>query len=890
MSSEELNEPVESTNSDGGTPPVRQQRERLFTQGQEPAAPTEYESLGSVESVPASPVPSYTSARDRADYEPLWVRLSLEYGENAPSVTGAQVVYSSVSQDEPSPGEKAVADSIVELIRKAQQMHTEMSREEDTERVDELAATLENDELTFEKLSEMWAEAPTGASEQHPHSPSSDADTELNRAESNIVEPSRIEQNRLLHRGEGEYSNGLRQPLGESTAKNSTDSSGARLGFENIIDPSREEDIYRRQVLARGATHKDIVQQLVKLTASRPELIAYELGETEVQVYVLCGVDSCGYMNVFELPAPDGENGQSSLAVGEPVEDYVAWLVEHLPVTGAALEETPTIWVPLFGGADELEFLTDGDVAALLDVDIDILTALLLTREERHFAVAPAGSWTLVAGMPDDVLALIDDVQCTALVAEGNENQHHMVLIVPPEDADAPNEVPHDGFASPSQWVQSVLGVPEDAEATILELRWQSVPKQLTRTVGCSNISDVSELVNLLLEMPGMPLASAITRDANERAVEVLTDLFELNQQQQRRLESYVHDATNMLALESVLQLLGLPVELAAVPARRLEVASISTARIFGEEPEPLLSPLDRAYRLVATNRQVRLEEWLDAMATGKIPYDFTHLPPQGNALSQVERKNVRSIFSAAAGGHQHREQKYGVGKPAKSTRGDGLAADAPQSSTQKPADNSFFAGSSSGGRKLHHTSAGSSAHKDAFRTGVFLADGTAQLGLSALFIALARQSRALGRGSNWQTVLASLFALSGTAEILLAPRLARLLNRTLGRSNAQQSKGDKPAPGAVQAEVVRVFNPVATASNSSRILGGTEDGTSVKRPVKRTLIDDLVEGVRVSAVRGHTAKASTAHSGGAGAVSRGGQGTRLGARIRRVGQWFFGR
>ncbi len=102
-------------------------------------------------------------------------------------------------------------------------------------------------------------------------------------------------------------------PSSDSTASGKNQrkagTSEVRLGLENIIDPAQEEELHRRRVLARGASHDDIVQKLIALTGERPELVAYELGETEVQVYVLCGVDSDGYLNVLSCapssrPAP----------------------------------------------------------------------------------------------------------------------------------------------------------------------------------------------------------------------------------------------------------------------------------------------------------------------------------------------------------------------------------------------------------------------------------------------------------------------------------------------------------------------------------------------------------------------------------------------------------
>ena len=58
-----------------------------------------------------------------------------------------------------------------------------------------------------------------------------------------------------------------------------------------------------------------------------------------------------------------------------------------------------------------------------------------------------------------------------------------------------------------------------------------------------------------------------------------------------RRLNAYLRDTSNTLALESVLQLLDVPTELALVPTTGFDVASISTARVFGNEDEELAQP-----------------------------------------------------------------------------------------------------------------------------------------------------------------------------------------------------------------------------------------------------------------------------------------------------------
>ena len=58
-----------------------------------------------------------------------------------------------------------------------------------------------------------------------------------------------------------------------------------------------------------------------------------------------------------------------------------------------------------------------------------------------------------------------------------------------------------------------------------------------------------------------------------------------------RRLNAYLRDTSNILALESVLQLLDVPTELALVPTTGFDVASISTARVFGNEDEGFAQP-----------------------------------------------------------------------------------------------------------------------------------------------------------------------------------------------------------------------------------------------------------------------------------------------------------
>jgi len=443
-----------------------------------------------------------------------------------------------------------------------------------------------------------------------------------------------------------------------------------------------EEKIQRRRIMARSTTDEELIAALIEATAASPELIAYEMGEHQVQLYVLCAVDDEGYMNVLEVA--DGH-----LYVGTPVEDYVAQLVDQLPVTGAALEGEATVWEELPGGQGELEFLVDGDTAMLVDLPIDMITGLLLAylpAGTRQVVAAPAGEWTLISADPVDLMALLGLLNCNALIAEGNANQQHLVVY------EEPAREPY----SDEEWYLEAFGEPY--ENIVEEFTWQRVPKRLNRALSREEVARFGGVLeDLLSELPGSApeLSGSKIFGSDEEEIEQgianVMAMFgvEADSITGRRLNAYLRDTSNILALESVLQLLDVPTELALVPTTGFDVASISTARIFGNEDEGFAqpaaepadeaqtsealdvtfplddsaaeatfsestpveddsfeddeeiepypgnfpSPMERSYRLVATGRRVTLSEWMDALNNAHIPYEYTHMGlPEGSA------------------------------------------------------------------------------------------------------------------------------------------------------------------------------------------------------------------------------------------------------------------
>ena len=775
-------------------------------------------------------------------YTPVWARIALEYGEHSAELAG-DLVYSSESDD---PAVDDVAATILNLIREARSMHDEVKAEDpdkqrawnDRTKVDRLAAALESEEWTVDKLTGMWEDAPAPAGSGESDSP--------------------------------EY---LRVQDEERTAEKQRNER-----IEQTME--LEEKIQRRRIMARSTTDEELIAALIEATAASPELIAYEMGEHQVHLYVLCAVDDEGYMNVLEVA--DGH-----LHVGTPVEDYVAQLVEHLPVTGAALEGEATVWEELPGGQGELEFLVDGDAAMLVDLPIDMITGLLLAylpAGTRQVVAAPAGEWTLISADPVDLMALLGLLNCNALIAEGNANQQHLVVY------EEPDREPY----SDEEWYLEAFGEPY--ENIVEEFTWQRVPKRLNRALSREEVARFGGVLeDLLSELPGSAPELSGSKifgsdeDEIEQGIANVMAMFgvEADSITGRRLNAYLRDTSNTLALESVLQLLDVPTELALVPTTGFDVASISTARVFGNEDEELAqpagatesidaeatfsestpaedasfddeeiepypggytSPLDRSYRLVATGRRVTLSEWMDALNNAHIPYEYTHMGlPEGSAPdSFVEtEEGYLSLDSALheADSSPTEEQASHEAKVSQQAP-EPSAALAPQNEAAPSVETVPDASSSSADQSpapqapapQTTSTQGSSTQSPAprlrrkrltseqiraktRRVGLVLgADVTAQSAIALTLANVARRRRAQGKASRKFSVAAALFALNATVESALIPTVLRSFEQT------QMKKHARPV---ADAELVHPGD-------------ATSEQPSTK---KRTLIDDLREG-----------------------------------------------
>ena len=803
-------------------------------------------------------------------YIPVWARIALEYGEHSAELAG-DLVYSSESDD---PAVDDVAATILNLIREARSMHDEVKAEDpdkqrawnDRTKVDRLAAALENEEWTVDKLTGMWNDAPAPAGTGESDSP--------------------------------EY---LRAQDEERTAEKQRNER-----IEQTME--LEEKIQRRRIMARSTTDEELIAALIEATAASPELIAYEMGEHQVQLYVLCAVDDEGYMNVLEVA--DGH-----LHVGTPVEDYVAQLVDQLPVTGAALEGEATVWEELPNGQGELEFLVDGDAAMLVDLPIDMITGLLLAylpAGTRQVVAAPAGEWTLISADPVDLMALLGLLNCNALIAEGNANQQHLVVY------EEPAREPY----SDEEWYLEAFGEPY--ENIVEEFTWQRVPKRLNRALSREEVARFGGVLeDLLSELPGSAPELSGSKifgsdeDEIEQGIANVMAMFgvEADSITGRRLNAYLRDTSNTLALESVLQLLDVPTELALVPTTGFDVASISTARVFGNEDEGFAqpadaaepaeteptdasegtfseedeeiepypggytSPMERSYRLVATGRRVTLAEWMDAISEGHIPFEYTHMsfpedafdeeedvldseafddfeahyeqdrdfdrdeanqPTGGRNFTPEEEEAILAHLRAALAPHsaQPATEQSAVEQSASSQAEATPVEDAPSDtagSDDAPAENASAEDAPSQATQVTQVapSARATSKKPTSkkrltpeqiraktrRVGLVLgADVTAQSAIALTLAKVARRRRAQGKASRKFSVAAALFALNATVESALIPTVLRSFEQ------AQMKKHARPVADA------ELVHPGGSAS----------DERSTK---KRTLIDDLREG-----------------------------------------------
>ena len=133
------------------------------------------------------------------------------------------------------------------------------------------------------------------------------------------------------------------------------------------------------------------------------------------------------------------------------------------------------------------------------------------------------------------------------------------------------------------------------------------------------------------------------------------------------------------------------------------------------------------------------------------------------------------------------------------------------------------------------------------------------------MFWTVARRKKAQGKSAPILTALSTVLAAGGTSEILLAPRLARLAGEKLDEHRSKTASDDP-----VSAELVR--------------RGDNPQGASSEGLHRRTLVDDLRDGIYVESPR----KSCKARSQAVNSAPDTSSTAELGERVRRTVRKFF--
>lgn len=324
-----------------------------------------------------------------------------------------------------------------------------------------------------------------------------------------------------------------------------------------LLDPEIEREILE-------ATSDDVVKALLLASVDRPEILVYEADAKHVDVFVLTVEVEDDEFVTAQL----GEDGV--LRPGTNFEEFAAELMEELPTRGGlcATQDSYSYSVPVTTLGEELTLDADSEVAALIELempDVPALVAQSLTVGPVDVVPADNG-WSLISCDPVSMLHILQNLGKPAIVAESTEYSQHLAFVVPGDNGR--NEEPTGDW---SEWMNRVVGtpVPHDVDAgAIINLVWGPAKKQ-TRYLPRESFA-----LDTLWLLPGI-LPEPLNFVQMNDEIENLTWFYGLDETASKRLRNYVESSDSELGMESVLQLLGLPLELSKVAQGRVDMESI---------------------------------------------------------------------------------------------------------------------------------------------------------------------------------------------------------------------------------------------------------------------------------------------------------------------------
>lgn len=385
-------------------------------------------------------------------------------------------------------------------------------------------------------------------------------------------------------------------PLLNQDAGDDGDDSSTATHATDEDDHNDQDEQDRR---AREATSDDVVEALMLAAVKLPEVLVYEADEHHVDVFVLC-------VNHRDevLTAHLGEDGK--LRPGDAFEEFAAELMGQLPVRGGlcANEDSYLLSAPVTALGEELVLDADAHVAAYLQVPFEQLRQAVHSSDLMGpVDAAPVDDNAVLLTAPAAILLpLLSQLRCAAVVTEVTEFNQHLAFVVPDS---------FDGFSDQVAGIEGV-GSPDpepSAAGTVIDLTW-GAPKTLTRYLPQNSYA-----VDTLWLLPGnLPEPLNFVRMTDE--LENLTWVFGLNDSAAKRLHNYVEDSASELGMESVLQLLDLPGELAKLSSETIEIESLENHEVLYPATATYEDPLEGLgeippHALQAVRQQVQRRPWL---------------------------------------------------------------------------------------------------------------------------------------------------------------------------------------------------------------------------------------------------------------------------------------
>ncbi len=478
-----------------------------------------------------------------------WARISLDYGQAGFDLADLQPEPEEAG--EPADRLRLEIEQMIGMIRQAGQ-DTEHDSKEVVDQDDPLLARIKGMDLSVDLLEKMLTQQikETGSipEAERLEENSLSLDLELDTDDVSTVNLPTVEQEESI-----------------SASEPAPDDLNDLHSADQDLDLTSEFD-----QRVREATSDDVVQSLLLASLDLPEVLVYESDEQHVDVYVLC-IQEDDQLLTARL------NDQGKLETGIDFEEFASELMSELPTRGGlcAGEDSYRYSAPVTVLGEELSLDADSRIAALIELELPEVPLLVAdTLVATPVGAVPADNgWSLISTDPVSMLNLLQKLAKPAIVAESNGVNHHLSFIVPGQSA----QPAQSSQPARSQWMHRVVGDPNPKSTdsgAVIDLVW-GAPKTITRYLPQNSYA-----LETLWALPGV-LPDPLNYVRINDEIENLTWVYGLDESTAKRLRNYVESSDSELGMESVLQLLALPDELAKIALGTLDLETLNGYRVF---------------------------------------------------------------------------------------------------------------------------------------------------------------------------------------------------------------------------------------------------------------------------------------------------------------------